>query len=225
LHPLSSYLWLCHLVLLWCTNSSECEHDLRRAFNIMLLVLKGNLGSELASYLLFLWLSRRHFLLDVVAIWFIFLKTPDKCVGSPSTLWLLPRCQLCSCWGIPSLPSIIFIIIDNPFDFISSWACPCYGCHLQPSLYFVLPWSITVFYVENVVRIAPPLRNSWHKWYFSPPPFFLGPRVDFNRDTNQQTILLGFYTSSNPIALKLSINSSFFDCWLLNRHSYIDLAA
>ena len=50
----SCYLWLCYLVLLWCTNSSVCEHDLRRAFNIMLLVLKGNFGSELASYILIL---------------------------------------------------------------------------------------------------------------------------------------------------------------------------
>ena len=34
----SYYLGLCYLVLLWCTNSSVCEHDLRRAFSIMLLV-------------------------------------------------------------------------------------------------------------------------------------------------------------------------------------------
>jgi hypothetical protein len=39
-----------------------------------------------------------------------------------------------------------------------------------------------------------------------------------------QTMLLGFCASSNPIALKLTINISFLDCWLLNRHSNIDLA-
>lgn len=50
----SCYLWLCYLVLLWCTDSSVCEHNLRQAFNIMLLVLKGNFGSELASYILIL---------------------------------------------------------------------------------------------------------------------------------------------------------------------------
>jgi hypothetical protein len=123
------------------------------------------------------------------------------------------------------LPSMIFVIIDNPFDFISSRACPCYGWNLPSCLYCILPWSITFFYVENVARIAPPLRNSWHKWYLSSLPFFLGPRVDSNRDSNMQTVLLDFCTSSNPIALKLSINSSFLDCWLLNRHSNIDLAA
>jgi hypothetical protein len=39
-----------------------------------------------------------------------------------------------------------------------------------------------------------------------------------------QAMLLGFCTSSNPIALKLMINSSFLGCWLLNCHSHIDRA-
>ena len=26
-----------------------------------------------------------------------------------------------------------------------------------------LPWSITIFYVKNVVRISPPLKNSWYR--------------------------------------------------------------
>jgi hypothetical protein len=192
----------------------------------MLLVLKGNFGSELASYLLSLWLFTSSFPCLLPLLFdCILLKPPSKCVGSPSTLWLLPRCQLSSWWEIPSLPSMIFVIIDNLLDFLSPRACPCYGCNLLSSLYYALPWSITVFYAEYVVRIAPPLRNTWHRWYLSSLPFFLGPRVDSNRDTNIQAMLLGFCASSNPIALKLTINSSFFDCWLLNRHSNIDLAA
>jgi hypothetical protein len=107
------------------------------------------------------------------------------------------------------LPSMISVIIDNTFDFLSSRACPCYGCNLLSNLYGVLPWSITVFYAEYVVRIAPPLRNTWHRWYLSSLSFFLGPRVGSNRDTNMQAILLGFRTSINPIAMKLTINSSF----------------
>ena len=31
------------------------------------------------------------------------------------------------------------------------------------SNYSSLPWSITIFYVKNVVRISPPLDNSWDK--------------------------------------------------------------
>jgi hypothetical protein len=110
-----------------------------------------------------------------------------------------------------------FVIIDNTFGFLSSRACPCYGCNLLSNLYGVLPWSITVFYAEYVVRIAPPLGNTWHRWYLSSLPFFLGPRVDSNRDTNMQAILLGFRTSINPMALKLTIDSSFLtvDYWIV----------
>ena len=31
---------------------------------------------------------------------------------------------------------------------------------LLTSVCYVLPWSITIFYVKNVVRISPPLKNS-----------------------------------------------------------------
>ena len=37
---------------------------------------------------------------------------------------------------------------------------------LLTSICYVLPWSITIFYVKNVVRISPPLKNSWYRWYF-----------------------------------------------------------
>ena len=88
----------------------------------------------------------------------ILLKPPGKCVASPSTLRMLTKCQLCSWWETPSLPSMIFIIIDTTLDFLSSRTCQRYECNLLSSLYYVLPWSITVFYVENVARIAPPLE-------------------------------------------------------------------
>ena len=95
---------------------------------------------------------------------------------------------------------------------------------LLSSICFYLPWSITIFYVKDVVRTAPPLNEFLVLWYFSPSPFFLGPRVDSNRDTNTWTMLLGFCTSSNPIALKLMVDISFLDHWLSNHHSNIDLA-
>lgn len=52
----------------------------------------------------------------------------------------------------------------------------------------------------------------------------LGPGVAFNQDTNMLTMLFEVCTSINPIALKLTIDSSFLDCWLLIRHSNVDLA-
>jgi hypothetical protein len=104
----------------------------------------------------------RHPVLDAVAVRLHSLENSRQKVSwSSSTFWLLLRRQLSSWWEIPSLPSMIFVIINNILDFLSPWTCPCCGCNLLPSLY-VLPWSITVFYVEDVVRIAPPLRNSWH---------------------------------------------------------------
>ena len=59
-------------------------------------------------------------------------------------------------------PSMSFDVIDNILDFLSSWTCSHHECNLLSSLYSVLSWSITAFYAEYVVRIAPPLWNSWH---------------------------------------------------------------
>ena len=56
--------------------------------------------------------------------------------------------------------------------------------------------------------------------YFSPSPFFLGPRVN----TNKWAVLFGFCPSSNPIALKLMVGCSFLDYWLLKHHSGIGRA-
>ena len=39
----------------------------------------------------------------------------------------------------------------------------CYTLRsLLSSICSSLPWSITIFYVKNVVRISPPLKNSWY---------------------------------------------------------------
>ena len=46
---------------------------------------------------------------------------------------------------------------------------------------------------------------------------FLGPRVN----SNKWTVLFGFFPSSNPISLKLMVESSFLGYWLLHHHSGI----
>ena len=39
----------------------------------------------------------------------------------------------------------------------------CYTLRsLLSSICSPLPWSITIFYLKNVVRISPPLKNSWY---------------------------------------------------------------
>ena len=121
-------------------------------------------------------------------------------------------------------PLVIWVTIDNILAFLPLQTYSCYGCNLQSSLSYVLPWSITVSNVEDVVRISPPLKKFLLQRCFSPSPFFLGPRVGSNQDTNRWTVLFGFCPSSNPIALKQMVGCSFLDYWLLNHHSNIDQA-
>jgi hypothetical protein len=144
-------------------NSSDHEQSLRRVFSIILLSKK-----QLRYWACILSVVPITFhmvipLLDAIVVRLHSLENSREMVSwSSSTFWLLLKRQLSSWWEIPSLLSMNFVIIDNILDFLSSRTCPCYGCNLLSSLYYVLPWSITVFYVKDVVRIAPPLRNSWY---------------------------------------------------------------
>ena len=124
---------------------------------------------------------------------------------SSSTLWALPGIQLNSWWVIPSLPSMIPVLIDHFIAFRSTqdvrvlckpWD-PCYPAFVL--LYLgVLP-SVNI---KDVVRTAPPLKKFLVLRRFSPSPFFLGPRVASNRCTNKWTVLFEFCPSSKPLALK-----------------------
>ena len=137
----------------------------------------------------------------------ILLKPPGKCVGSPSTLWLLPRCQLCSWWEIPSLPSMIFIIIDNTLDFLSSQAYPHYDTTCSPAnvvfclevlLSFLSRMLWGLLHLLRILEIVILLSIT----------FFLGPRVVSNRNTDNWTMMCEFKIPSNPIALKWMVNNS-----------------
>ena len=117
---------------------------------------------------------------------------------------------------------MVWVIIHNIIAFpptqklflfcVVPWV-PCY-----PTYVMILPWSITIFDVKNVVRIAPPLKNSWRNDTSHHHHSFLGPCIVSNQDTNRWTVLFGFCPSSNPIALKLMAGHSFLDYWLLNHH-------
>ena len=87
-----------------------------------------------------------------------------------------------------------------------------------------LPWNINISYVINVVRISPPLKNSWYGDTSHHHHSFLGPRVDSNRGTNKWAVLFGFCPSRNPLALKLMVDRSFLDNRLLNHHSNVGRA-
>ena len=71
-------------------------------------------------------------------------------------------------------PSMNCVIIDNilasPQHKLVHILC-CILISLLSNLCYVLPWSITIFDVKNVVSITQPLKNSWYMWYFLPYPF------------------------------------------------------
>ena len=62
-------------------------------------------------------------------------------------------------------PSMICVIIDNILAFpqhkLVHLLC-CTLISLLSGLGYVLPCSIIVFCIKNVVSIAPPLKNSWY---------------------------------------------------------------
>ena len=96
--------------------------------------------------------------------------------------------------------------------------CSCYGCNLLSSLYDVLPWSIIICYVKNVVRITPPLKNSWYSDTSHHHHSFLVLVLI-------RSVMFGFCPSSNHIALKIMVGRSLLDYLLfLTHHSDIGRA-
>ena len=83
---------------------------------------------------------------------------------SSSTLWALPGYQSDSWWEIPSLPRWFVLSSTTLLPSLQHKLVRvlCYTLSsLLSSICFSLPWSITIFYVRDVVRISPPLKNSW----------------------------------------------------------------
>ena len=55
--------------------------------------------------------------------------------------------------------------IDNILAFPQHKTCSSFALYLEflaIRLSYALPWSITIFYVKKVMRIAPPLKISWY---------------------------------------------------------------
>ena len=113
---------------------------------------------------------------------------------------------------------VIWVTINIILTFLSSQTCSCYGCNLLSSLYYDLPCSITAV-LSRMLWGLPHLLRILDISDTSPSPFFLGPRVVPNRNTDRWTS--NFKTASNLIALKLMVNISILDHWLSNRHSNI----
>ena len=162
---------------------------------------------------------RFHLSFDLMSspIDYIFMKSLDKCVVIITNILsssripikymmgntiLTPR-WLCYHWQHSCLPP--------------TQTCSCYGCNLLSSSYDVLPWSINVFYHKNVVRISPPLKNSWYSDTSHHHHSLLVPVLI-------RSVMFGFCPSSNHIALKIMVDISFLDHWLSNHHYNIGRA-
>ena len=85
---------------------------------------------------------------------------------SSSTFWALQGYRSNSCWEIPSLPLDELCYHRQHYCLPSKRKLVLVLCRtlssLLSNLCYVLPWSITIFYVKNVMRITPPLKNSWY---------------------------------------------------------------
>ena len=100
----------------------------------------------------------------------------------------------------------------------------CTLISLLSSLWYVLPWSITIFYVKYVVRISPPRMTSWysdtsphHHSFLVPVLYLKGIPTNGLWCVNSKllaTLLLWSYWSI----------ASFYVYGLMNHHSNIDCA-
>ena len=111
------------------------------------------------------------------------------------------------------LASMNCIIIDHFIAFPPTQACSCLVLYLEflavQQLIFLTSEVLPSLFVKNVVRISPPLNNSWYHNTSCHLRSFLGPRIVFNRNTDNWAMTCEFKTSSNPIALKWMGDSSF----------------
>ena len=131
-------------------------------------------------------------------------------------------------WEIPSLP-LDDLCYRRPLDCLpfntKLVRVLCYTLRsLLTSLCYVLPCSITIFDVKNVVSITPPLKNSWYSDTSHHHHSFLVPVLFLNKiPTN------GLWCVNSKLLATLLLWSywsvvSFYVYGLLNHHSNIDRA-
>ena len=126
---------------------------------------------------------------------------------SSSTLWVLPGYQLNSWWEIPSL-SLDDLSYHRQHSCLPppTQTCSQFVLYLGflaiQQLFFFTSEVLPSLFVKNVVRISPPLNNSWYHNTSCHLRSFLGPRIVFNRNTDNWAMSCEFKTSSKPLALK-----------------------
>ena len=146
---------------------------------------------------------------------YIFVKSLDKCVviiiiipssSRNSIEFMMGNTILAPRWFLFSSTTLLPSVQHNLFVFCVNLEIPA-----TQQLIFLTSEVLPSLFVKNVVRISPPLNNSWYHNTSCHLRSFLGPRVVSNRKTNNWTMMHKFKTSSNPIALKLMVDLSFLD--------------
>ena len=166
----------------YCATWSFSEHNFRRWAKLMLIFLVISfLLKQLAWFrvcvisVVFNNFSLHPFFCLMLSMSdYIFMKPLDKCVMIIINIPSSPRISieflmrntiralddLCYHRPLDCLPfnTNLFVFCVIPWD-------PCYPA------FVLLYLGVTIFYVKNVVRISPPLKNSWCRWYLLPYPF------------------------------------------------------
>ena len=114
-----------------------------------------------------IWLSLHHHLTwchrrPITSSW----NLSTNVSWSSATSWALPEYQPNGWWQVTILVPRWFVLspttllLSLQHKLVRVW---CYTWRpVLSSNYSSIPWSITIFYVKNVVKISPPLKNSWY---------------------------------------------------------------
>ena len=115
----------------------------------------------------------------------------------------------CPRWFVLSSTTLLPSVQHNLFVF-----CVNLEITATQQLIFLTSEVLPSPFVKGVVRISPPLKNSWYHNTSCHLRSFLGPRIVFNRNTDNGAMTCEFKTSSNPIALKSLVYSFILRLWL-----------
>ena len=144
---------------------------------------------------------------------YICMKSLDNCVviiinlmssSRNSIEFMMGNTILAPRWFLFSSTTLLPSVQHNLFVFCVNLEIPA-----TQQLIFLTSEVLPSLFVKNVVRISPPLNNSWYLNTSCHLRSFLGPRIVFNRNTDNGAMTCEFKTSSNPIALKWMGDSSF----------------
>ena len=150
---------------------------------------------------------------------YTFMKSLDKCVviiinlmssSRNSIEFMMGNTILAPRWFLFSSTTLLPSVQHNLFVF-----CVNLEITATQQLIFLTSEVLPSLFVKNVVRISPPLNNSWYLNTSCHLRSFLGPRIVFNRNTDNGAMTCEFKTSSNPIALKLLVYSFILSLLLI----------